>query len=156
MNKYSNYQYEWYYWEDVPVRIWFTYNDELYFATESGDICKFNDTVLNYNMPMKQVFDTAFLDLGSIVQSKTVRRVTVITRPYEDSEYTLSYITNEDEQDIINKQTPMGSFPATLQEKEKIKKVMYVKFRLYNNTPKKMNFFRIGIEYIFSGRYRGE
>lgn len=152
----SNYQYEWYYWEDVPVRIWFTYNDELYFATESGDICKFNDTVLNYNMPMKQLFDTAFLDLGSIVQSKTVRRVTVITRPYEDSEYTLSYITNEDEQDIINKQTPMGSFPATLQEKEKIKKVMYVKFRLYNESEKPMNFFKIGIEYIFSGRYRGD
>lgn len=152
----STYQYEWYYWEDIPVRIWFTYNDELYFATDSGDICEFNDTVLNYNIPMKQLFDTAFLDLGSIVQSKTVRRVTVITRPYEDSEYTLSYITNEDSQDIINKQTPMSSFPATLQEKEKIKKVMYVKFRLYNDTEKPMNFFKIGIEYIFSGRYRGD
>lgn len=150
------YQYEWYYWENVPVRVWFTYNNDLYFATEDGDICKFNDTVLDYNIPMTQLYDTAFLDLDSITQSKTVKRVTVITRPYEDSEYTLSYVTIDDIQDIITKETPQGNFPATLQEKEKIKKIMYVKFRLYNNTPKKMNFFRIGIEYIFSGRYRGE
>ena len=33
---------------------------------------------------------------------------------------------------------------------------MYVKFRLYNESEKPMNFFKIGIEYIFSGRYRGE
>ena len=105
---------------------------------------------------MTQLYDTAFLDLDSITQSKTVKRVTVITRPYEDSEYTLSYVTIDDTQDIITKETQQGNFPATLQEKEKIKKIMYVKFRLYNNTPKKMNFFRIGIEYIFSGRYRGE
>lgn len=152
----SNYQYEWYYWENVPVRVWFTYNDELYFATKSGDICKFNDTAKDYNIPMKQIYDTTFLDLGSTIYSKTIKRITVITRPYEDSEYTLSYITNEDSQNITTKETPMGSFPTTLQEKEKIKKIMYVKFRLSNNTNKKMNFFRIGIEYIYSGRYRGE
>lgn len=154
--KASTYQYEWYYWEDVPVRIWFIYNDELYFGTPSGDICKFNDTVLNYNIPIDQHADTTFLLLGSMTQAKTVKRVTIISRPYTDSEYTLSYITNDDNQTIINKQTNRGDFPATLQEKDKIRKVMFVKFRLRNNTNKKMNFYRIGIEYVLAGKYRGD
>lgn len=154
--KASTYQYEWYYWEDVPVRVWFIYNDELYFGTPSGDICKFNDTALNYNIPIEQHADTTFLLLGSMTQAKTVKRVTVISRPYVDNEYTLSYITNDDNQNIINKQTPHGDFPATLQEKDKIRKIMFVKFRLRNNTNKKMNFYRIGIEYVLAGKYRGD
>ena len=154
--KSSTYQYEWYYWENVPVRTWFVYNDELYFTTVAGDIVKFNDTVLDYNIPIVQLFDTAFLHLNSIVQSKTIKRVTVISRPFEDTKYTLSYITLDDTQDIITKDNPKGNFPSTLQEKEKIKKFMFVKFRLFNDTNEKMNFYRIGLEYIYSGRYRGE
>lgn len=152
----SDYQYEWYYWENVPVRGWFTFNDELYFYTESGDICKFNDTCLDYNRPENVLFDTAFLDLGTIAYAKTVKRVTVITRPYEDSSYTLSYATIDGNEDIITRDTTQGEFLSTLQEKEKIKKIMFVKFRLSNNNDRKMNFYRIGLMYILAGRYRSE
>ena len=152
----SDYQYEWYYWENVPVRGWFTFNDELYFYTDSGDICKFNDTCLDYNIPENVLFDTAFLDLGTIAYAKTVKRVTVITRPYEDSSYTLSYATIDGDENIISRDTSQGEFLSTLQEKEKIKKIMFVKFRLTNNNDKKMNFYRIGLVYILAGRYRSE
>lgn len=30
--KYSNYQYEWFYWTNLPVRVWFVWNGELYFG----------------------------------------------------------------------------------------------------------------------------
>lgn len=152
----SDYQYEWYYWENVPVRGWFTFEDELYFYTTSGDICKFNDTCMDYNFPINCLFDTAFLDLGTLAYAKTVKRVTVVTRPFDDSEYTLSYQTVDGDQDITDKQTSEGNFLSTLQEKEKIKKIMFVKFRLTNNTEKKMNFYRIAILYIIAGRYRGD
>ena len=152
----SDYEYDWYYWENVPVRGWFTFEDKLYFYTESGDICKFNDTCLDYNFPINCLFDTAFLDLGTITYAKTVKRVSVITRPYEDSEYTLSYQTVDGDQDITTKETEESEFLSTLQEKEKIKKLMFVKFRLTNNTEKKMNFYRLAILYIVAGRYRGE
>ena len=84
----SDYQYEWYYWENVPVRGWFTFEDELYFYTNSGDICKFNDTCLDYNFPINCLFDTAFLDLGTIAYAKTVKRVTVVTRPFDEGDNT--------------------------------------------------------------------
>lgn len=152
----SDYQYEWYYWENVPVRGWFTFEDELYFYTTSGDICKFNDTCLDYNFPINCLFDTAFLDLGTLAYAKTVKRVTVVTRPYDEGEYTLSYQTVDGNQDITDKQTDESEFLSTMQEKEKIKKIMFVKFRLTNNTEKKMNFYRLAILYIIAGRYRGE
>ena len=75
---------------------------------------------------------------------------------YDDGEYTLSYQTVDGDQDITVKETKENNFLSTLQEKEKIKKCMFVKFRLSNNTEKKMNFYRLAILYIIAGRYRGE
>lgn len=153
----SDFQYEWYYWENVPVRIWFTYNNELYFATEDGDICKFDEShCYDYNVPTYKAYDTAFLDLGSITDAKTVKRVTVISRPYEDNEFTLSYITNDESSDITTRNNEKGEFPSTLQEKEKIKKIMFVKFRLSSDKAIKMNFYQIAIDYVLAGHYRGE
>lgn len=153
----SDFQYEWYYWENVPVRNWFTYNNNLYFYTEDGDICKFdNKSCYDYNIPLYQSFDTSFLDLGSITNAKTVKRVTVISRPFEENEFTLSYITDEENSDITTRNYEAGEFPSTLQEKEKIKKIMFVKFRLSSDKPKKMNFYQIAIDYVLAGHYRGE
>ena len=39
-------QYEWYYWEDVPVRVWAVVGDVLMFGTADGRICAFNDSAL--------------------------------------------------------------------------------------------------------------
>lgn len=151
----SDYQYEWYYWENVPVRTWFIYNYELYFTTTDGKIVKFNDTVYDYDVPITQLFDTTFLDLKSIVTTKTIKEITVISRPYEETEFTLSYITDDDVSDITSRTYEIDDFPSTLQEKEKIKQVMFIKFRLSNDTAKKMNFYQIAIKYIYAGHYRG-
>ena len=128
----------------------------MYFYTDTGDICKFNNTTLNYNIPIKALFETAFLDLGTVGYAKTVKRVSVITRPFEDSSYTLSYATVDGDQDITVRDTPKDDFLSTLHEKEKIKKCMFVKFRLSNENERKMNFYRIAILYILAGRYRGD
>jgi hypothetical protein len=39
----DTFNYEWWYWTNMPVREWFTYNDELYFVTKEGYIAKFTD-----------------------------------------------------------------------------------------------------------------
>ena len=153
----SDFQYEWYYWENIPVRVWLTYNNELYFCTEDGDICKFdNNSCYDYNVPIYQSFDTSFLDLGSITSAKTIKRVTVISKPDEHNEFTLSYLTQDEVNDIITSNFDYTDFPHTLQEKEKIKKFMFVKFRLSSNKPKKMNFYQIAIDFVLAGHYRGE
>ena len=49
-----------------------------------------------------------------------------------------------------------NDFPKTIQEKEKIKKFMFIKFYMKNETKSKMTFERLILEYIVSGKYRGE
>ena len=39
-------QYEWYYWDHVPVRVWAVMNDTLMFGTEDGRLCAFDDADL--------------------------------------------------------------------------------------------------------------
>lgn len=152
----DDFQYEWYYWENVPVRIWFEYENELYFGTEDGKIVKFNTTCLDFEVPIACLFETAFLDLGSVSMAKTVKRVTVISNPDVDINYTLGYETNEGETDIITKSYDADDFPKTLQENENIRRFMFIKFYLTNNTSKKMNFCQISLDYKYTGRYRGE
>lgn len=152
----SGFQYEWYYWENVPVRSWFTYNDELYFTTNTGVIAKFdNDIVTDFELPITQSFDTTFLDLGSITNAKTIKRVTVISRPYTETQFTLSYITDEEVTAITSRTYEEGDFPNTLQEKEKIKKFMFVKFRISSDVAKKLNFYQMAVEFVYAGHFRG-
>lgn len=151
----SSYQYDWYYWDNVPVRIWFIYDNELYFGTEDGLIMKFNTTCLDIDEPIECLYDTAFLDLNSIEYAKSIKRVTVITKPTVATEYTLSYVTNSTATEITDIAYSAGTYPTVLQERDAIRKFMFIRFRLSNDTSKKMSFNQIGIEYIYSGHYRG-
>lgn len=153
----SNFQYEWYYWDNCPVRIWFTFDGDLYFGTDDGQIVKFSEAaVTDLTVAFDQYYDTAYLDFNSITQSKTVKRVTVVSKPEAATNITLSYVTVDEETEIVDKTYTTQTFPMVLQEKEKIKKFMFVKFRLSSDVAKKMSFYQIAIEYIYSGHYRGD
>lgn len=39
----DTFNYEWWYWTNIPACMWFTLNDELYFGTKNGQICKFDN-----------------------------------------------------------------------------------------------------------------
>lgn len=39
----NSFNYEWYYWDNMPVRVWAVINDELCFGTSDGRICRFDD-----------------------------------------------------------------------------------------------------------------
>ena len=39
----NSFNYEWYYWENMPVRVWCILDDNLYFGTEDGRICTFDN-----------------------------------------------------------------------------------------------------------------
>ncbi len=38
----DTFNYEWFYWENIPVNVWAVINDELYFGTVEGRLCKFD------------------------------------------------------------------------------------------------------------------
>lgn len=151
-----SYQYEWYYWDNIPARLLFNYNNKLYFATNDGKIMQFIDAPMDLDKPIKCRFETAFLNLGSISNAKTIKRVTVISKPDVDSCFTLGYTTDEGDTNIITKNYNSIDYPRALQEKEKISKFMFIKFFLENETPKKMSFYQMSLVYTMSGNYRGE
>ena len=155
-SKTDSWQYEWYYWTNVPIRVWFTYNNELYFGTVDGKIAKFNTTCLDYTTPIDVYYETGYLDCDSILYTKTVKNVTLVTKPTTPLAFEFGYITEDGTQEIVSKQYGTSTFPKILQEKEKIKKFMYIKFYISNNTNVKMSFYQFAITYIYSGKYRGE
>lgn len=45
-NKFSqndSYGYEWWYWDNIPARVWAVVDGELWFGTEDGSVCRFDD-----------------------------------------------------------------------------------------------------------------
>ena len=157
-SKTEQYQYEWWYWDNIPARVLFSWNNKLYFGTDDGKICEFTDSYLDINTPVDAYWETPFLELNSSSISKTIKAVTLILNPLGDTDITLGYELDDGTVNIITKNYTnlQDNFPKTIQEKEKIKKFMFVKFFMRNNTSKRMTFERLILEYINSGKYRGE
>lgn len=156
-SKTEQYQYEWWFWDNLPVRLFFSWNNELYFGTSDGKICKFNDSYLDDTTPVESYWETPFLELGSSFFAKTIKMVTLILNPKVNSDITFGYELDDGTVEIItaNYSELKDDFPKTIQEKEKIQKFMFVKFWMKNNTENRMTFERLIIEYILSGKYRG-
>lgn len=156
-SKTEQYQYEWFYWDNIPVRVFFSWNNILFFGTEDGKICRFNNEYKDLEKPIEVYWETPFLELNSSFFSKTIKMVTLILNPKEDCDIEFGYELDDGTTEIIKKQyhNLTDDFPKTIQEKEKIKKFMFIKFYLKNNTTSKMTFERLLIEYILAGKYRG-
>lgn len=155
--KTEQYQYEWYYWDNLPIRTFFVWNNILYFGTDDGKVCKFNDGYLDGDIPVKAYWATPFLELNSSFFAKTIKTVTLILNPYNDCDITFGYELDDGTVEIISKSyhNLTDDFPKTIQEKEKIKKFMFIKFFMKNETEYKMLFERLVIEFILAGKYRG-
>lgn len=74
----TNYQYEAFYWENIPATCFTTYKEELYFGTADGRICKFNTDVTGR---------TKYCDNGKeywITTDEDELILTLIERPEDD------------------------------------------------------------------------
>lgn len=75
-----DYSYESYYWTNIPARCFLSVGDELYFGTEDGRICKFNNdiySVAKYNddgQPIKSYWSTKNDDDGATYRYKTMQK----------------------------------------------------------------------------------
>ena len=154
--KTEQYQYEWYYWDNIPARVFFSWNNKLYFGTENGEICTFTDKYKDIDKAIDVYWETPYLDMGTTQYAKTVKTVTLILNPKEPTDITFAYLTDDGETEIIKKQYSNSKYAKTINEKEKISKFMFVKFIMKNNTFNKMSFEELGCEYITAGRYKGE
>lgn len=46
-NKTNTFEYEWYFWTNIPARVMLSDDGELFFGTEDGRLCKFNTDIKN-------------------------------------------------------------------------------------------------------------
>lgn len=157
-SKTEQYQYEWFYWENIPARVFFSWNNKLYFGTENGEICSFTDKYQDNGTNIEVLWETPFLDLGTNQYSKTIKNVLLVLNPRERTDITFCYELDDGEAEIISKvyENLTDNFPKTIYEKEKISKFMFIKFIMKNNTDSRMSFERIGCEWRLSGKYKGE
>ncbi len=86
----EQYQYEWYYWEDVPVRCWLTEEGRLWFGTEDGRLCRFHNTKRSDSFnddgrPILARWTTPEIAFDSYTKYKTIRAVYVKLNPYTRS-----------------------------------------------------------------------
>lgn len=157
--KTEQYQYEWWYWENIPARVFFSWNNKLYFGTNDGKICTFGTTYKDGNQKNVECYwETPFLDFDTNDYAKTIKTVTLVLNPKQESDITLSYELDDGTSEIINKEYSnlSDTFPKTIREKERIKKFMFVKFIMESKTNKRSSFERLSLEYVFAGKYKGE
>lgn len=86
----EQYQYEWYYWENVPVRCWFVEDGRLWFGTEDGRIMRFFDKKVSYSfnddgLPILARWTTPEISFDSYTKYKTIKAIYTKLNPYARS-----------------------------------------------------------------------
>lgn len=89
----EQYSYEWYYWTNIPARVFVEYNGELYFGTSDGRVCKFNTDILTSSKfnddgdAITAVWTTKSDDFDYITRKKTLTKkgCGVMIKPYTRS-----------------------------------------------------------------------
>lgn len=86
----EQYQYEWYYWENVPVRCWFIEDGRMLFGSEDGRICRFynakrSDSYNDDGQPIFARWTTPELAFDTYSRYKTLRHVYTKLNPYARS-----------------------------------------------------------------------
>lgn len=151
------FQYEWFYWNNVPVRRWFVWDRKLLFGTSDGKIFVFDDGYRDNGISVQSEFHTAFNNFGTTTMAKTIKSINLLISPDENLAFELGYITQDGESQITTKLYGDGEFPLVVFEKEKIKKFMWIKFYIKSQGGgRKFNMLSMNIKYKMAGRYRGD
>lgn len=86
-NKTGTFEYEWYYWTNIPARVLIEYKGELWFGTDDGRLCKFNTDIKNSKGdPASEAYSddgeaivaqwaTNLSDDGDFMQKKTLVKI---------------------------------------------------------------------------------
>jgi hypothetical protein len=63
----NSYEYEWYYWTNIPARCFCVDGDALYFGTADGNLCRFNNDMVDANGDIQM---TAYNDNGAAITAE--------------------------------------------------------------------------------------
>ena len=159
-SKYSNYQYEWYYWINLPVRVWFVWNNELYFGDKSGNICKFrdDDDIERFKDNIENVeaeWNSVILDLNNPANKKNIKRVSLSSNP-TNSHLTIGYRLKGGDKQVLSKEYINSTYPKTTMIRKKAKKLSFFSLYVENKENSNMNFNSVCVVYTVGSYYKGD
>lgn len=70
--------YEWYYWTNVPAKVLCSHEQALYFGTEDGRVCRFNDDLVDEN---NDIMMNAFSDDGAAIHTEWATKLDTMNTP---------------------------------------------------------------------------
>ncbi len=179
VDKSGAYQYDWWFWDNVPVRVWYTGDNELMFGAADGVIYRFGDGYCDKRQqaigtveerPVSCWWHTPVLDLGSRTYNKKIKNAYVIAEAEGGSHVYLDYIlqglNNQtldryidifdfNKVDFANFGFETDEFPRNLPTNVKAKKVMFIQFKIYNEPGVGMELYGLTVMYTISGKYKG-
>lgn len=158
--KYSNYQYEWYYWTGLPVRTWFVWNNKLYFGDKSGNICTFREDIdtdryKDVDTAVKSFWSSCILDLNNLSRRKNIKRIFISSNP-TNSELEVGYILKSGIKEAIDKLYINSEFPKVTAIRKQAKKLSYISLYIENQSSTDMCFNEIVIVYTVGSFYKGD
>lgn len=159
-SKYSNYQYEWYYWTDLPVQVWFVWNDELYFGDTEGNICKFRDDndadrFKDNTDNVKAEWNSVVLDLNRPVHKKNIKRIAIQSNP-TTSKLVIGYRLKGGDKQVLTKEYINSTYPKTTVIRKKAKKLSLFSLYIENDEDTNMNFNSVFVTYTVGSYYKGD
>ena len=159
-SKYSNYQYEWYYWTNLPVKVWFVWNNELYFGDKSGNICKFRDNsdTDRFKDDTKNVeaeWNSVILDLNRPANKKNIKRISIASNP-TNSKLVVGYRLKGGDKQVLSKTYIKSTYPKTTIIRKKAKKLSFFSLYIENKENSNMNFNSVCVVYTVGSYYKGD
>ena len=159
-SKYSNYQYEWYYWTNLPVKVWFVWNNELYFGDKYGNICKFrnNDDTNRFKDNTDNVeaeWNSVVLDLNRPTHKKNIKRIAIQSNP-TTSKLVVGYRLKGGDKQVLTKKYIKSTYPKTTIIRKKAKKLSFFSLYIENNEDTNMNFNSVSVIYTVGSYYKGD
>lgn len=159
-SKYSNYQYEWFYWINLPVRMWFVWNNELYFGDKYGNICKFRDNTdvdrfKDNDVNVEAEWNSVVLDLNNMANKKNIKRVAISSNP-TTSQLDIGYRLKNGDKQVLSKVYTNSTYPKTTIIRKKAKKLSFFSLYVENKETTNMNFNSICVVYTVGSYYKGD
>lgn len=105
----EQYSYEWYYWTNIPARVFMEHSGALYFGTADGNVCKFNTDVSGVSRfsddgaPIVARWATKADTFGTFTRRKTLvkKGSGVMIKPYTRSSVKVYVATDRQHERLI-------------------------------------------------------
>ena len=159
-SRYSDYQYEWFYWINIPVKIWFVWNNKLYFGDKYGNICTFRDDsdTERYKDNTENVeaeWNSIILDLNRPASKKNIKRISISSNP-TNSKLVVGYRLKGGSKQVLSKEYINSTYPKTTIIRKKAKKLSFFSLYIENKEDSNMCFNTICVIYTVGSYYKGD